>query len=92
MAREGSEERRMEERGESLGDKHMDRASWLAQSEKHVDFWEVNMAAGGGIPLGFLDHMRDIFGNVTTPPNDSTRIRQKMMKVKGKVALEGRKK
>ncbi len=31
--------------------------------KRHVDFWEVNMAAGGGIPLGFLDRVRDIFGN-----------------------------
>ena len=30
--------------------------------KRHVDFWEVNMAAGGGIPLGFLDRIRDIFG------------------------------
>jgi hypothetical protein len=29
--------------------------------KRHVDFWEVNMAAGGGIPLGFLDKIRDIF-------------------------------
>ena len=29
--------------------------------KRHVDFWEINMAAGGGIPLGFLDKVRDIF-------------------------------
>ena len=31
--------------------------------KRHVDFWEINMAAGGGIPLGFLDQVRNIFGD-----------------------------
>ncbi len=31
--------------------------------KRHVGFWEVNLAAGGGIPLGFLDQVRDIFGD-----------------------------
>ena len=29
--------------------------------KRHVDFWEVNVAVGGGVPLGFLDKVRDIF-------------------------------